>query len=88
MQASRGKVSIAAALKGKKFPASIPVATDDLSQTSAKALLPPGAYIWRANTRGAWCVVLHPHRGFSCSWSSCGGSSHRAMLACVRHVWK
>ena len=60
---------------------------EDVPQSEAKKLLPPGASIWRANFHGAWQVRLPPHRGHNEAWSKYDNNPRQAMLACVKFVW-
>ena len=59
-----------------------------MTQDWAKSFLPPGASIWRANTRGGWHSHLPPHRRQSCSWKEHDMNSFRAYSALLRRVWE
>ncbi len=71
-----------------KLPASWKTSLVDVSQKDAKAFLPPGASIWRANYKGSWEVHLKPHKRHSENWQIHDNNSHAAMLASVRFVWR
>lgn len=75
-------------LHGMAYAAKMPVASNDMLQSEAKEYLPPGAFIWRANVKGAWCVHFAPHKSHSESWAAHNHDSGNAMLASVRHVWQ
>ena len=90
-KAYKGKVP---SLKSKLHPlnpytfvAKVPDGTNDLAQSEAKLYLPPGAFIWRANLRGAWYSHYPPHKTHCESWSNHQFDSRQAMFAAVRHVW-
>ena len=82
------KSSVSHPLYGYKFPSSLPVGTDDLPQSEAKKLLPPGCDIWRANKKGAWMFHLVNHPRGSAPWKRHGGNSRLAMLECVASAWR
>ena len=71
----------------KKFGA-LPVAKNDLPQDQARLLMPPGSFIWRANTTGCWRFNM-PGLRFQgqAAWSRFGGDSYLAMLHCVKRCW-
>lgn len=52
---------------------------------SAKSLSPPGSYIWRALTEGAWCGRLPPNGERSRSWRRHG--EREACLQILRILW-
>ena len=60
------------------------------SQPEARALLPPGASIWkgRPTTKrgGSWSVHLRPYPRFSRSWAA-AGSEREALAEVLRHAW-
>jgi len=66
----------------------MPTATNDMLQSEAKLYLPPGAFIWRANVKGAWCVHFAPHKSHSESWAAHHHDSGKAMMAAGRFVWR
>ncbi len=72
----------------KVFAELPPVAVNDLPQSTAKKLMPPGAYIWRSNTVGVWRFnqPLFAHQG-QCSWARYSGDSYKALLNCVQRTW-
>ena len=61
--------------KYKALPAGPP--SDDLHQVAAKVRMPPGTFLWRDNTRGAWLVQLRPMK------PNHGGSSYQALFAAL-----
>ena len=78
-------------LSKKKYPAKIPqwkTSSDDLPQSEAKLLMPPGSSIWRANYVGSWQVHVPPHPRHSEAWAKHQQSSHKAMIAAVTFAWQ
>ena len=61
---------------------------NDLSQTEAKCMLPPGTYVWRANGKGAWLVRCLPNKSHSEPWHRHDDCSYSALIAAVRFVWR
>eukprot|EP00959_Pyramimonas_sp_CCMP1952_P059314 1238745-Pyramimonas_sp.AAC.1 len=59
-----------------------------MSQDKAKQFFPPGTYLWRNNTGGAWCFHQPDlfHRG-RCSWAQFGGNSLEALRAICKRAW-
>ncbi len=84
--ASKASGKALAKRKYQQFPV-WKTSADDLPQSAAKAFLPPGWSIWRANQIGAWMVHLQPFPRHSEQWSRHGNSSYVAMRAAVKHVW-
>mmetsp|Transcript_138977 Transcript_138977/g.245591 ORF Transcript_138977/g.245591 Transcript_138977/m.245591 type:complete len:743 (-) Transcript_138977:35-2263(-) len=75
-------------LHGFAFVAAAPPGLD-VSQAEARILLPPPpCWIWRANTRGAWCVRLGQHRVFSVPWARHSGDAKAACMAALRQAWR
>ena len=74
-------------LFGMKFPDKYPAEDDEVDQSEAKQYLPPKCTIWKAGKRGAWAFHPEGHARMSEPWSRHGGSSRRAMLACVQRAW-
>ena len=75
-------------LKSFKFPSSVPPALNELVQADAKQYLPPDAYIWRLNTRGAWGVTVGRHHDHVEPFARHSNDSSAAMWACVRFAWR
>lgn len=63
-----------------------PVPRGMMTQQQAKALLPPGATIWRGLSNGTWNSHLapFPRKGFQ--W--CVYGENESCLMCIRHVWE
>lgn len=76
-------------LHGLKFPGKPPSATDDISQAEARVWLPPNTYLWRNNNEGKW-LFNQPSikRRGRAAWSAHGGSSLKALRACLREAWE
>ena len=77
-------------LSKRKFPcleAVLKSASNDLPQSEAKVLMPPGGYIWRANFGGSWQCHVPPHARHTESWAQHGNDSRKSMLACIRFAW-
>ena len=68
-----------------RFPSS----DDDISQSAAKAFLPPHTSIWRANVKGAWMahVMYTDTPRMSEPWVKHEGYSYLAMKELVRRCW-
>jgi len=74
-------------LKGLKGM-EVPKAMNELAQSDAKLYLPPDAYIWRLNKRGAWGCTVGRHHDHIEPWSRHSNDSSKAMWACVRFAWR
>lgn len=55
-----------------------------ITQSQAKAMIPPGSFIWQGRM-GTWQSHSPPHRRFSRSWA--GGGHREAALAAIRDAW-
>lgn len=53
---------------------------------SASQMKPPGSFVWRALTEGAWLGRLPPHGEVSRSWRRHG--EREACLQVLRHLWQ
>ena len=71
-----------------KYPADLPPGIEDLPQSVAKPLLPPGASIWRNNKQGGWHGHLPPHKRLGEPWSAHGHNSRQAMMHTMARLWK
>ena len=69
-----------------KFVDRMPDASCLTLQADAKQYLPPGAYIWKANSRCAWVSRLPPHSEHAFPWSGHGNQSE-SMVKAVRDSW-
>ena len=80
-------------LYGYAFPkqhidTKLAVGKHDIPQSTAKALLPPSASIWRQNRRGGgWHVHMKPHKRRTFSWAKYGNDSAAACKAAIKHCW-
>ena len=71
----------------QEFPAQVPAARNEMDQADAKLFLPPGAYIWRLNKRGAWGTSIGKHHDHTEPFARHGNDSAKAMWACVKFSW-
>ncbi|CAK0790493.1 unnamed protein product, partial [Prorocentrum cordatum] len=72
-------------IRDSGMPRRPPEPGDDLDQGVAKLFLPPGAFIWRSNTQGAWCTnTLGKYN--SASWGTYG-SSFEAFKVALKKCW-
>ena len=65
-------------VKKKEFPTT-------MSQTEAKAMLPPGSSIWRAISHGAWAGHCPPFKRVSAPWSL---GEYDAMKHVIARLWR
>ena len=57
-----------------------------MQQSRLKELIPPGGFIWRNRTDGAWCGRFKEMKEKSCRDAAWGGEAYSA-LAVLRHIW-
>ena len=74
-------------LYGMAFYKEVPEPSHDIVQKTASLYMPPGCYIWRANTRGAWYVHVRPHNAHAETWANHQHDSFKAMIAACRFAW-
>ena len=72
-------------LAGHEVPPEIPPGA--ITQKFAKAMLPPGAFIWQGAAGGTRASHLPPHKRFSQSWMA-AGSHQEACLNAIRDTWR
>lgn len=58
----------------------------DIPHEAASQMKPPGAFVWRSLTDGAWLGRLPPHGEVSRSWRRHG--ERDACLQVLRHLWQ
>ena len=87
---ARGAASSSGRKGGKKaqqLQQQVMPSADELDHAKAQALLPPGAYIWRAFSSSSWQARLPPFATCSRSWAKAGGSG-QALREVLIAVWK
>ena len=56
-----------------------------LTQSDAKALMPPHSFIWRSRTQGAWCCHVRGYSRRSFSWNLYGDRD--SVFHCLKVAW-
>lgn len=69
---------------GKRYPRALP--RGQIPRDVAKALSPPGSYLWRARTDGRWCGRLPPYGELSRSWAKFG--EQEALRLVLQQMWR
>lgn len=70
----------------RKTDPSARVPDGDISQQSAKLLLPPNCSLWRNRMQGGWCAHLTGYARMSRQWATHGGE-RESLLSLLRALW-
>ena len=71
----------------RKAESTAPKSLPALEQKNIKQFLPPGASVWRSNTRDEWCGHMPPHKRIQASFIAFGGEEGAA-LDVLRRLWQ